>query len=315
MVAGAFEAEALVILTDTPGLLRAFPGRVDADHARSRRAKADQFMSFAEGRMKKKVMGAVEAIGEGVGQGDLRGRPRRREPISRALCRRRERTSPSDCHGTIRRAADRRTDPRRDDGAPRRRGVRARRRLLARRQPPGAATSISRRHRASRCSATAIRASATPSRGRPRTLMLCPNYLYNDVRARVRRGARRRAAAAPPARLSRQQRRRSRRWRAQVRASRDRAIGVRLDHERVPRPHLRARSRSRGSRSTARASCRCSTTTHVPFNDVGALDAGGRRLDGGGDPRSRAGRERRQRRHAGFPARRRSDCAASAARC
>ena len=38
-------------------------------------------------------------------------------------------------------------------------------------------------------------------------------------------------------------------------------------------------------------------TTHVPFNDAAALDAADRRHDRGGDPRSRAGRERRQPRH------------------
>ena len=45
-------------------------------------------MEFAEGRMKKKVLGAVEAIGEGVGQGDLRRRPRRRADHARARRRR-----------------------------------------------------------------------------------------------------------------------------------------------------------------------------------------------------------------------------------
>ena len=56
-------------------------------------------------------------------------------------------------------------------------------------------------------------------------------------------------------------------------------------------------------------------TTHVPFNDAAALDARGQRHDRGGDPRSGAGRERRQRRHAGLPAGGRSGSAASAARC
>ena len=32
------------------------------------KGQADKFMEFAEGRMKKKVMGAVEAIDEGVGK-------------------------------------------------------------------------------------------------------------------------------------------------------------------------------------------------------------------------------------------------------
>jgi acetylglutamate/LysW-gamma-L-alpha-aminoadipate kinase len=41
-------------------------------------------MAFAEGRMKKKVMGAVEAIGEGVGK-VIFADGRVDEPISRAL--------------------------------------------------------------------------------------------------------------------------------------------------------------------------------------------------------------------------------------
>ena len=41
-------------------------------------------MQFAEGRMKKKVMGAVEAIGEGVGK-VIFADGRVAEPISRAL--------------------------------------------------------------------------------------------------------------------------------------------------------------------------------------------------------------------------------------
>jgi acetylglutamate/LysW-gamma-L-alpha-aminoadipate kinase len=67
MVAGAFKAEALVILTDQVGLLRTFPDESTLI-PRIAKGQADQFMEFAEGRMKKKVMGAVEAIGEGVGK-------------------------------------------------------------------------------------------------------------------------------------------------------------------------------------------------------------------------------------------------------
>ncbi len=65
MVAAAFGAEALVILSNVPGLLRAFPDEATLIREIPR-AKADDFMQFAEGRMKKKVMGAVEAIAEGV---------------------------------------------------------------------------------------------------------------------------------------------------------------------------------------------------------------------------------------------------------
>jgi acetylglutamate/LysW-gamma-L-alpha-aminoadipate kinase len=65
MVAGAFHAEALVILTDMPGLLEQFPDESTLIRDIPR-AQADRFMAFAEGRMKKKVMGAVEAIEGGV---------------------------------------------------------------------------------------------------------------------------------------------------------------------------------------------------------------------------------------------------------
>jgi len=67
MVAGALNADALVILTDTPGLLRAFPDESSLI-TEIPRGNADAFMQFAEGRMKKKVMGAIEAVEEGVGK-------------------------------------------------------------------------------------------------------------------------------------------------------------------------------------------------------------------------------------------------------
>ncbi len=83
MVAGALHAEALIILTDTPGLLRAFPDESTLI-TEIPRAHADEFMRFAEGRMKKKVIGAIEAIGEGVGK-VVFADGRVPEPITRAL--------------------------------------------------------------------------------------------------------------------------------------------------------------------------------------------------------------------------------------
>jgi [amino group carrier protein]-L-2-aminoadipate 6-kinase len=67
MVAGAFKAEALVILTDQVGLLKNFPDESTLI-SYIPKGQADRFMEFAEGRMKKKVLGAVEAIEEGVGK-------------------------------------------------------------------------------------------------------------------------------------------------------------------------------------------------------------------------------------------------------
>ena len=193
-------------------------------------------MQFAEGRMKKKVMGAVEAIGEGVGQGDLRRRPRRRTDHARAL-------RAAGTHIADDRMADPRAPSKNASSAARPRVAATRCSCAAKAAgsstATGAAISISRRRRASRCSGTAIRASARPSRGRPRTLMLCPNYLYNDVRAEFAEALVDVLPAAPAARLSRQQRRRSRRRRAQVRAPRDRATGVR---RRPPKGSTAARS-------------------------------------------------------------------------
>jgi acetylglutamate/LysW-gamma-L-alpha-aminoadipate kinase len=83
MVAAAFNAEALIILSNVPGLLRNFPDESSLIREIPR-AKADDFMQFAEGRMKKKVMGAVEAIGEGV-QRVIFADGRVNEPVSRAL--------------------------------------------------------------------------------------------------------------------------------------------------------------------------------------------------------------------------------------
>ncbi len=64
-VAGAVKAEQLIILSNVPGLLRQFPDEstlithIDKE-------KVEQSLEFAEGRMKKKVLGASEALGLGV---------------------------------------------------------------------------------------------------------------------------------------------------------------------------------------------------------------------------------------------------------
>ncbi len=65
MVAGAVQAEQLVLLTNVPGLLRNFPDESTLI-PRLQRAELEQALSFAEGRMKKKVLGASEALGLGV---------------------------------------------------------------------------------------------------------------------------------------------------------------------------------------------------------------------------------------------------------
>lgn len=81
--AAAFQAEVLVILSNVPGLLEKFPDESSLiRHIPA--AKIDQFMSVAEDRMKKKVMGAQEALAQGIGRivfadGRVAG------PVSRAL--------------------------------------------------------------------------------------------------------------------------------------------------------------------------------------------------------------------------------------
>ena len=66
MVAGAVQAEKLIILTNVPGLMRSFP---DESTLISHVARKDleQALGYAEGRMKKKVLGASEALDLGVG--------------------------------------------------------------------------------------------------------------------------------------------------------------------------------------------------------------------------------------------------------
>jgi acetylglutamate/LysW-gamma-L-alpha-aminoadipate kinase len=83
MVAAAFKADALVILTDVAGLMRSFPDESTLI-SEIPRARAEQFMEFAEGRMKKKVLGAVEAIEGGIKK-VIFADGRVESPISRAL--------------------------------------------------------------------------------------------------------------------------------------------------------------------------------------------------------------------------------------
>jgi [amino group carrier protein]-L-2-aminoadipate 6-kinase len=74
VVASALGAKQLIILSNVPGLLRSFPDESTLiPHIKF--AELEQALSFAEGRMKKKVLGASEAIAAGVEQvvfGDAR---------------------------------------------------------------------------------------------------------------------------------------------------------------------------------------------------------------------------------------------------
>lgn len=82
-LAGALRAEALVILSNVPGLLREFPDestlipRVPA-------GRVEEYLEFAQDRMKKKVLGAAEAVQAGV-QRVIFADARVDRPVRRAL--------------------------------------------------------------------------------------------------------------------------------------------------------------------------------------------------------------------------------------
>ncbi len=83
LTAAALGATALVILSDVPGLLAQFP---DEGSLIPRIAAADlgRFMGVAEGRMKKKILGAQEALAKGVPR-VIFADGRVTEPLQRAL--------------------------------------------------------------------------------------------------------------------------------------------------------------------------------------------------------------------------------------
>lgn len=65
MIAGAVHAEVLIILTNVQGLMRNFPDTDSLIHHLSKN-EVDLALKYAEGRMKKKVLGASEALSAGV---------------------------------------------------------------------------------------------------------------------------------------------------------------------------------------------------------------------------------------------------------
>lgn len=83
MTAAALNADTLVILSNVPGLLRHFPDESTLIK-RIPAAEIAGFMDVAEDRMKKKVMGAGEALADGV-ERVIFADGRVRQPIRRAL--------------------------------------------------------------------------------------------------------------------------------------------------------------------------------------------------------------------------------------
>ena len=85
MLARAFKAEALLLLSNVPGLLADFPDESSLiREIPAARLGDPQYISVAQGRMKKKVLGAVEAVQGGVGR-VVFGDARIENPISAAL--------------------------------------------------------------------------------------------------------------------------------------------------------------------------------------------------------------------------------------
>jgi len=83
LTAAALKADTLMMLSNVPGLLRAFPDESSLiTHVR--RDAIESAAEAAQGRMKKKVLGAQEAIDGGVKR-VIFGDARKTEPIRRAL--------------------------------------------------------------------------------------------------------------------------------------------------------------------------------------------------------------------------------------
>ncbi len=82
-VAAALGAHTLVILSNVPGLLKSFPDESTLV-TRIPAAQIDDYMVYAEGRFKKKVLGATEALGQGVSRIVLAD-ARVEGPVRRAL--------------------------------------------------------------------------------------------------------------------------------------------------------------------------------------------------------------------------------------
>ncbi len=83
VLAVAFKAETLIILSNVPGLLRDVNDASSLVH-RIDKAHLSSYMDLAQGRMKHKMMGVAEALAQGVGTVIL-GDARVEQPIQQAL--------------------------------------------------------------------------------------------------------------------------------------------------------------------------------------------------------------------------------------
>ena len=82
-VAGALHADSLVILSNVRGLYRDFPDE-DSFVSRVKLAQIDDALAWAQGRMKRKVLAAKEALDQQVGRVIIAD-GRRKQAVSRAL--------------------------------------------------------------------------------------------------------------------------------------------------------------------------------------------------------------------------------------
>ena len=83
-ISAALKAQTLVILSNVPGLLRRFPDESSViDHIQQEQA-AEFLDRYAQGRMKKKMLGAIEALKEGV-EKVIIADGRVAQPLQRAL--------------------------------------------------------------------------------------------------------------------------------------------------------------------------------------------------------------------------------------
>jgi len=82
-VAAALRAETLVLLSNVPGLLGDFPDEGSLIRSIGR-GKVDAYFPYAQGRMKKKLLGAREALEGGAGRVII-GDGRIESPVSQAL--------------------------------------------------------------------------------------------------------------------------------------------------------------------------------------------------------------------------------------
>jgi acetylglutamate/LysW-gamma-L-alpha-aminoadipate kinase len=83
-IGAALKAQTLLILSNVPGLLRCFPDESTLiSHIAPEQAE-EHLERYAKGRMKKKLLGAIEALSEGVGQVVI-GDGRVAQPLHQAL--------------------------------------------------------------------------------------------------------------------------------------------------------------------------------------------------------------------------------------